>query len=205
MNLADVISQSVQQAVAQTVPATVAQQVEQALRTRESIQGAVVPKRVGPGPLVSYYSDLSSGLLPPENMRIEDLTYRVVIDPAGNITFESPAVQVISNFNFALRRIVGWNMNPAVQGFAPGLVSFNVVEQARNFSVFKKNVAMTSISAVGGAGNIMEFDGVYISIPGTQLAVTWQVDTQRWPILVGTTKEMGIQLIGDYVICRTEG
>lgn len=156
------------------------------------------------GPLVSYYADLSSGLLPPENMRIEDLTYRVRIDPAGAITFQTDAIQIVSQYNFALRRIVAWNMNPAALGNAAGLVDFQVQEEGRNFQVFKRAVSMASVSAVGGAGNPAEFDGVYICIPGTQISVNWFVDTSRWGSLVGTTKEMGIQLIGDYVICRAQ-
>ena len=153
------------------------------------------------GPILSYYADLSSGVLAPENMRIEDLTFRVKIDPAGNITFNTDAIQIISQYNFALRRIYAWNMNSPLIGNAPGLVSFNIKEQGRNFSIFKTPVSMAAVSAVGGAGNPQEFDGTYIAIPGTQLAVEWTV-SPLWGALVGTTKEMGIQIVGDYVICR---
>jgi hypothetical protein len=157
------------------------------------------------GPIVAYYADLSSGILAPENMRIEDLTFRVKINPAGEITFQTDAIQIISQYNFALRRLVAWNMNPLIMGNAPGLVSFNVKEQGRNFTVFKTPVSMASVSAAGGAGNPAEFDGTYIAIPGTQLAVEWTVNAPLWASLVGTTKEMGVQLIGDYVICRGIG
>lgn len=161
--------------------------------------------RPQPGPIVGYYADLSSGVLAPENMRIEDLTYRVKINPAGEIIAQTGSIQIISQYNFALRRLLAWNMNPAVMGNAPGLVSFNVKEEGRNYSVFKNPISMASVSAVGGAGNPAEFDGTYIAIPGTQLSVEWTVNTQLWGSLVGTTKEMGVQLIGDYVICRTTG
>lgn len=157
------------------------------------------------GPLLSYYADLSSGVLAPENMRIEDLTYRCRINPAGEITFQTPSIQIISQYNFALRRIVAWNMNPLIMGNAPGLVSFNPKEEGRNYDVFKNPVSMASVSAAGGAGNPAEFDGTYVAIPGTQLSVNWFVNAPLWASLVGTTKEMGVQLIGDYVICRTTG
>jgi hypothetical protein len=48
---------------------------------------------------------------------------------------------------------------------------------------------------------VAAWDGVYITVPGTDLAVAWSVDTQRWPALVGATKEFGVQLLGDYVAC----
>ncbi len=155
-----------------------------------------------PGPLLSYYNDLASGQLPPENMRIENLEFRVRIDPAGEVQSSTEAVQIISQFNFALRRIAGFAMNPAGLGNAGGLISFNVFEQGRNFSVFKKPISFGSVISTSGAGNLAEWDGVYVCVPGTQLVVTWSVDTQRWASLVGATREVGVQLIGDYVICR---
>jgi hypothetical protein len=92
-------------------------------------------------------------------------------------------------------------MDPDVGGAAAALVSFNVQEQGRDFNVFKTPVRMSSVLSRGGAG-ISEWDGVYITIPGTDLAVNWFVDTQRWAALVGASKEFGVQLLGDYVICR---
>ena len=158
--------------------------------------------KVPPGPLLQYYSDLSSGMLPPEDMRIEDLQFRVRIDPTGAITFESPPVVLISRYNFAFRRVTGFIADPDLAGFAPSLVSFQIQEQGRDFSIFKRPVSMQSLLSRSGSGNIAEWDGVYITVPGTDLAVTWTVDTARWPGLVGATREMGVQLLGDYVVCR---
>jgi hypothetical protein len=161
-------------------------------------QRLVVP----PGALASYYGDLSSGLIVPENMRIEDLTFRVQINPQGQIVSETQKITLISRYNFAFRRAIGWIMDPDLAGPAPSLVSFNIQEQGRDFSVFKRPVSMQSLVSRSGAGNPAEFDGVYITIPGTDLAVNWTVDSQRWPGLVGATKEFGVQLLGDYVVCR---
>lgn len=158
--------------------------------------------KVPPGALAQYYSDLSSGLLPPDNMRLEDLSFRVRIDPTGEIQFESPAVTVLSRYNFAFRRASGWGLDPDLQGAAPSLVSFQIQEQGRDFRVFKKPVPMQSLLSRSGSGNTVEWDGVYICVPGTDLEVIWTVDTRRWASLVGATKEMGVQLIGDYVTCR---
>lgn len=157
---------------------------------------------VPPGPLLQYYSDLSSGMLPPEDMRLEDLQFRVRIDPAGNIVQESPSVTLISRYNFAFRRVTGFIMDPDLAGAAPSLVNFQIQEQGRDFSVFKRPVSMQSLLSRSGSGNIAEWDGVYITVPGTDLAVQWTIDTARWPALVGATKELGVQLLGDYVVCR---
>jgi hypothetical protein len=131
-------------------------------------------------------------------MRFDDLQFRVIIDPAGNVTQQSNAVTLISRYNFAFRRVVGIMMDPDLAGPAPMLVNFNVREQGRDFTVFKRPVSMQSV--LSGQG-IAEWDGVYITVPGTDLAVEFTVDTQRWPGLVGATKEFGVQLLGDYVVC----
>lgn len=154
---------------------------------------------IPPGALIQYYSDLSSGLLAPEDMRIENLQFRVRIDPLGQVAFESQPVMVVSRYNFAFRRVVGAAMNPELVGAAPMLVDFNIKELGRNFTLFKRSVSMQSVL---GGSNLAEWDGVYICVPGTQLAVEWTVDTQRWPGLVGATVEFCVQLLGDYVVCR---
>lgn len=156
---------------------------------------------IPPGQLMLYYSDLASGLLAPEDMRIEDLSFRVQINPAGQVTFESNAVTLVSRYNFAFRRAVGFIMNPDLAAAAPMLVNFNIREQGRDFSVFKRPVSMQSVLNTAG-GIRSEWDGVYITVPGTDLAVEWTVDTQRWAALVGTTQEMGVALLGDYVVCK---
>lgn len=159
------------------------------------------PQRVPPGALVQYYGDLSSGVLPPEDMRIESIQFRVTINPLGQITFQSSAVQIISRYNFAFRRIVGFALDPATSGAAPALLSFNVLEHGRNFNVFKTPINFQTLMSTSGAGNLAEWDGVYITVPGTQIEVSWSVDT-RWAALVGATREFGVQLMGDLVVCR---
>jgi hypothetical protein len=158
-------------------------------------------QRVGPGALVQYYSDLASGAIVPEDMRLEDLQFRVQIDPTGAITFQTPAIMLISRYQFALRRIMGFAMDPEFAGTALSLVSFQVREQGRNFDIFKRPISLASIIGTSGPGKPAEWDGVYISVPGTEIEVNWVVDTARWPALVGATKEFGVQLMGDYTAC----
>ena len=159
-----------------------------------------MPQEIPPGAVVQYYNDLSSGVLAPEDMRIEDLFYRVQIDPSGQIISQSDPILLISRYNFALRRISPVAMDPAFAGAAPALVTFNVREAGRNFDVFKRPINMQSLLTSTSFG-MAEWDGVYITVPGTTLEVNWTVDTTRWPALVGAAKEFGVQLLGDYVAC----
>lgn len=156
---------------------------------------------VPPGALVQYYGDLSSGVLAPEDMRLETLQYRVQIAPNGTTNSESQSVTLVSRYNFAIRRVIGFSMDPFFAGAAPALVDFNIQEDGRNFTVFKTDMSMASI-ANGNSSPVAEWDGVYITVPGTQLSVVWSVDTQRWASLVGATKEFGVQILGDLVVCR---
>lgn len=153
------------------------------------------------GPMLGYYSDLASGYLRPDNARIESLQFRARIDPAGTITFSTPAVQIVSDYSFVLRRIVGFALGGLdVLGNAPALIDFNFVEQGRSFSVFKRNVSFAALIE-----NPMEWDGCYVCVPGTAFDVTWAVDTTRWASLVGTSREVGVQLLGDLVSVKAPG
>lgn len=156
---------------------------------------------VPPGALVQYFNDLASGAIVPEDMRLEDLQFRVQIDPTGAITFQTPSIMLISRYQFALRRIMGFALDPEFVGAAAALVSFQVREQGRNFDIFKRPISMASILSTSGPGKPAEWDGVYISVPGTEIEVNWVVDTARWAALVGSTKEFGVQLMGDYTAC----
>lgn len=158
--------------------------------------------QVPPGALVQYYSDLSSGMLPPENMRVENLQYRVRIDPTGLIAYQTPDIQVVSSYNFAIRRVYVGMMQPLLAGAAPALVNFNIREQGRNFDVFK-TAASLACGVNNNGPNLFEWDGVYICVPGTQLAVNFSVDRPRWQSLVAAQKEFVVQVVGDYVICRS--
>jgi len=156
-------------------------------------------QRIPPGAVVQYYNDIASGVLAPEDMRIEDLQYRVQIDPAGNVVAQTDAISLVSRYMFVFRRVSGFILDPDLAGAAPALVSFQVRENGRNFEIFKRPVNMQSLLSRTGA--VVEWDGIYTTVPGTDISVEWTIDTARWPALVGTTKELGVQLLGDYIAC----
>jgi hypothetical protein len=156
---------------------------------------------IPPGEIVRYYNDLASGLVVPEDMRLEDLQFRVQINPLGQIVFSTAAIPLISRYQLGFNKMVAWAADPDVAGAAPSLVSFNIHEQGRNFDVFKRPVNLQSLLSRQGSGNIHEWRGVYITVPGTEIEVQWTVDTVRWPALVGAAREFGVQLLGDYVAC----
>jgi hypothetical protein len=68
---------------------------------RSRIQPAEIP----PGEILTYYGDLASGAIRPEDVRIEALTFRAVIDQNGQIQFQSPKITVVSRYNFAFRGV----------------------------------------------------------------------------------------------------
>ena len=152
------------------------------------------PKMQVVGPVLGLYSDLGSQYLSPERARIEALQYRIRIDPNGDITYEMPPVTMVSNYIFALRKIVGFALNEASIGPAAALIDFNLGEQGRSFTLFKRPISFAALLK-----QPMEWDGAYLTLPGTVLECTWAIDTTRWPSLVAAPREIGIQLLGELV------
>lgn len=158
--------------------------------------GKLAPNQIPPGEVLTYYGDLASGAIRPEDIRIENLRFRAVIDASGQIQAETGKITVISRYIFAFRGVWGSIVLPGIAGAAPGLVTFQVKEQGRNFDVFKQPIGFEPVLA-----NPYHWDGVYLCVPGTDLEVIWQVDTTLWPVLVGASKIVTVQLVGDYIAC----
>ena len=153
------------------------------------------------GPIRAYYADLTSGEIRPEDVRIESLPYRVEINALGEILTNTDAVSIISRYNFVLRKIYAWGMNPADLGFAPGLTRFNAREQGRSMDIFKMPQFIASYLGTSGPCTPHEWDGCWITVPGTQLEVNWTIDSLVWPAMVGAYRMFGVDLVGDYVNC----
>lgn len=158
---------------------------------------------IPPGALLTYYADIASGAIRPEDVRFEALTFKLIVDATGTPVFTSEKVTIIARYNFALRRIYASVFNPEFAGAAPGFMNFNVLEQARNFNIFKRPVCLAAVTQ--GSTEPFAWDGVYITVPGTDLEVSWSIDSALYASLVGTTKQACVVLSGDYIACGPQG
>lgn len=157
----------------------------------------ITPPMIPPGEKLTFYGDLASGAIRPEDIRIEALTFQAVISAAGQVVQQTSKITVVSRYNFAFDAVYGKVVNsPALVDAAPGLVRFNVREQGRNFDIFKQPVSFGAVLE-----NEYRWDGIYICIPGTDLEVTWSVDTALWVALVGTSRIVEVSLLGSNVAC----
>ncbi|AKF03395.1 hypothetical protein [Sandaracinus amylolyticus] len=152
-----------------------------------------------PGHVRRYYGDLASGELHPDRMRIDNLTFRAVIDRAGLVLAQTPKISIVSQYQFALRRVFASMVHDELDGGSSDLLQFNVREQGRGFDVFKKPISFAAALRLGP----IEHDGTYICIAGTDLEVTWTVDVPLWQSLVDATRIVKVTLSGDYVSCST--
>lgn len=163
-------------------------------------QKNITPDMIPPGAILTYYGDIASGAIRPEDVRIEALTYRLIVNPVGQSAFETPKIAIISRYSLAIRRVYGAVANPEFAGIAPALIRFQLREQGREFNVFKNPVTLSVISPAG-ASIPFTWDGVYITVPGTDLETAWTIDAALWNALVGATKFAEIVVTGDYIAC----
>jgi hypothetical protein len=161
-------------------------------------QESIRPDQIPPGPILQYYGDIASGAIKPEDVKIEALTYFATIGPTGLVVSSSDKITVNSRMNFAIREIRATVMNAELAGAAPDLITFQVKEQGRNFEVFKKPI---DFAAAANPKVPYRWDGVYICVPGTDLACEWTVDSALWAIFVGVSKRVKITISGDYIAC----
>jgi hypothetical protein len=164
---------------------------------------SITTDQIPPGEVLTYYGDLASGAIRPEDVKIEALTFEVTIGPNGQILSTVPAigsVQVISRYNFVIEKVRASVMNPDLAGAAPSLVRFNMREQGRSFDVFKQPVDIASL--IESPAESLEWRGVYICVPGTQFEVEWFVNTSLWPVLVGAPRTFKITVSGSYIACE---
>lgn len=164
----------------------------------EDIKTSQIP----PGDKLTYIGDIASGAIRPEDCRIEALTFSIVIGPNGQIVSQSPensTVQIISRYNFVIERVYGSIENAQLAGAAPSLIRFNLQEQGRNFTVFKRAVDFAAL--VEGCSSPYAWDGTYICIPGTQFEAQWQIDP-AWASLVGGSRRISLTVTGTYIACE---
>lgn len=162
-------------------------------------QENISPDMIPPGPILQYYGDIASGAIKPEDVKIEALTFFATISPAGLVVAQTDKITTNARYNFAFREARASMMNPELAGAAPDLITFQVKEQGRNFDVFKRPIDFAA--AMNQSFIPYRWDGVYICVPGTDLAVEWTVDTALWAIFVGVSKRVKVTLTGDYIAC----
>lgn len=157
----------------------------------------LTPSDIPPGALLTYYGDLASGVVRPEDIRIEDLTFRATIDASGVVVAQTSKITVVSRYTFVIRRIYAQIVNPLLAGSAAGLIKFNLREQGRSFDVFKNPQSFAA-----ALENPIVHDGAYLCVPGTDLEATWVIDVALWTALVGASKVVEITVSGDYIACK---
>lgn len=158
---------------------------------------------IPPGAVLTYYGDIASGAIRPEDVRFEALTYKCIVDGTGTPVFTSDKVTVIARYNLAIRKMYG-ALPQTFPSPAAQLVNFNVLEQGRNFNIFKRPVSLAAVTP-GGSSEPLAWDGVYITVPGTDLEVSWSIDSALFATLIGTTKQAQITIVGDYIACGPQG
>lgn len=164
----------------------------------ENIKTSQIP----PGAKLTYVGDIASGAIRPEDSRIEALSFTIIVGPNGQIVSQSPdnsTVQIVSRYNFVIERVYGSIENAPLAGAAPSLIRFNLQEQGRNFTVFKRNVDFAAL--VEGCSSPYRWDGVYICVPGTQFEAQWQIDPS-WASLVGGSRRLTVTVTGTYIACE---
>ncbi|NJN63458.1 MAG: hypothetical protein HC882_00340 [Acidobacteria bacterium] len=158
----------------------------------------ITPAQIPPGPILEYYGDIASGAIRPEDVRIEDLSFEVVIGADGSILSQTEKITVVSRYSFAIKRVYASLVEAADVDAAKGLVKFNLQEQGRNFTVFKRPV---DIGAILTVKEPLYWDGVYICVPGTDFEAVWSVNQARWAALVGASRILSVSVTGDYIAC----
>lgn len=161
-------------------------------------QRNLTPAEIPPGPILKYYGDIASGAIRPEDVRIEDLSFEVVIGADGSILSQTEKITVVSRYSLALKRVYASMVDVADVDAARGLVKFNLQEQGRNFTVFKRPV---DLGAILDTKQPLYWDGIYITVPGTDLEAIWSVNQARWAALVGASRVLSVSVTGDYIAC----
>ncbi len=159
-------------------------------------------RAIPPGAILTYYADIASGAIRPEDVRFEALTFKIIVDATGTPVFTSDKVTVIARYNLAIRRMY-CALAESIASPAGQFINFNVLEQARNFSIFKRPVSIAA--AARASSEPFAWDGVYITVPGTDLEVSWSIDSALYASLIGSTKHAQIVITGDYIACGPQG
>lgn len=149
------------------------------------------------GPIGEYLKDITK--LPPEVTRPEQFNFKIrVTNQQIANGFPTPSNRIDPEYVFALRRIKAFISDPLVNQAYSHLFEFNVADQGRaRGSIFDDpiNIAVLALQT-----HDMVWDSFYAFVPGSDMIVDWQVDTNELPAISDIT--VGVALTGDLVRVR---
>lgn len=152
-------------------------------------------------PVSNYIVDLAS--LSPGEMQIECLSFELHIDDAGVIDFQSPSVRAQPGFYFVMNQIIAGVANPASENLNAVIhrISFNVLNEGRNKSVFKNPINFATMIDGLGQKTPMNFgpNVGFRFFDAADVIVEWNADLNLWPIDVASrfyVKLMGFNVRG---------
>jgi len=150
------------------------------------------------GPVSSYLID--AGLISPEEAQIEAVTYQAIVDTTGQIIFQSPSARMTPGFAFLMNRMLGSISNPQQDPSVIDLVSFNVVNEGRSKSIFKRPIPMNLLVCPTGPAHLVEWNSHFRFFDSADITVDWSVDTAKYAAyLPADQKRFYVTLIGELV------
>lgn len=151
-------------------------------------------------PVSNYVVDLAS--LSPGEMQIECLNFELHIDDSGVEQFRSPSVRAQPGFFFVMNQIIaGFNYISSDVPTVAHRISFNVLNEGRNKSVFKNPINLATMVSALGEHTPMNF-GLNVGFrffDAADVIVEWFPDLNLWPIEVESrfyVKLMGFNVRG---------
>lgn len=150
------------------------------------------------GPVSSYLID--AGLISPEEAQIEAVTFSAIVSPAGQFTFTSPSARMTPGYAFLFNRMLGTVSNPQQDPGVLDLVGFNVLNEGRNKSVFKRPIPMALIICPTGPAHLLEWNSHFRFFDSADISVDWSIDATRYVAAAPVAeKRFYATLIGELV------
>jgi hypothetical protein len=156
------------------------------------------------GPVSSYLKD--AGLISPDEGQIEAIEFNVVIkggDAAaggGSIVSQSPSVRVSPGYCFLFQQLYGAISDPETSPKVNHLVSFNVINEGRQKTVFRRPIPMHVLSCPSGPAHSIEWRSIFRFFESADVNVEWFINTAAYAAAeVEEDKTFTVLLIGDIV------
>jgi hypothetical protein len=152
------------------------------------------------GPVSSYLID--AGLISPNEAQIEAIEFHVDVDTDGTILDQSESVRVQPGYTFLMSALYGaasWGATQDTDIDKLHLVSFNVLNEGRNKSVFRRPIPMNTLVCPGGPAHELEFRSIFRFFESADISVDWFVDPAYGTPAADEPKRFTALLIGDII------